>query len=518
MLDMTGLLRKSFMLMDKKILLFLALSAAGYPLCSQAQSQFKLQTQEIKNADNEPAPVFPVPSDRQLKWNETEFYAFYHYGMNTYTDKEWGGGGEPESKFAPTAKPNPRQWLETAKKAGMKGGIAVVKHHDGFCLWPTETTTHSVLKAGNANGRTTNIPKDFAEAAHDLNMKYGFYVSPWDMNSAYWGDGTDNYAKKVFLPQCAELAKYGADQFEMWFDGATGGDHDGYYGGANTTRTISDAGIYYDMPNLRDSIHNICPNIIMWGLGGEARWIGNEAGWAGETCWSMGDGTSGDENGWLWHPGESDAKATNKGWFWHAGESPLSAERLFQMYLETVGRNATLILNLPPDKSGSLPPATVNVMTDLGELLTKRLGTDLARNAKVTVSEERKAGAARNYVAANLTDDNKDTYWAPNDGTTTATITLQWDEPQTVRYVSMMEYIKLGQRVKGFTIETSMNGTTWTSRGGAIAKTTIGYKRIIPLNGSTSASYTETGFQAKYLRVKITNSKACPLLHTLSVY
>ena len=231
------------MLMDKKILLFLALSAAGYPLCSQAQSQFKLQTQEIKNADNEPAPVFPVPSDRQLKWNETEFYAFYHYGMNTYTDKEWGGGGEPESKFAPTAKPNPRQWLETAKKAGMKGGIAVVKHHDGFCLWPTETTTHSVLKAGNANGRATNIPKDFAEAAHDLKMKYGFYVSPWDMNSAYWGDGTDNYAKKVFLPQCAELAKYGADQFEMWFDGATGGDHAGYYGGANTTRTISDAGI-----------------------------------------------------------------------------------------------------------------------------------------------------------------------------------------------------------------------------------------------------------------------------------
>ena len=375
-----------------------------------------------------------------------------------------------------------------------------------------------MLKAGNANGRATNIPKDFAEAAHDLKMKYGFYVSPWDMNSAYWGDGTDNYAKKVFLPQCAELAKYGADQFEMWFDGATGGDHAGYYGGANTTRTISDAGIYYDMPNLRDSIHNICPNIIMWGLGGEARWIGNEAGWAGETCWSMGDGTSGDENGWLWHPGESDAKATNKGWFWHAGESPLSAERLFQMYLETVGRNATLILNLPPDKSGSLPPATVNVMTDLGELLTKRLGTDLARNAKVTVSEERKAGAARNYVATNLTDDNKDTYWAPNDGTTTATITLQWDEPQTVRYVSMMEYIKLGQRVKGFTIETSMNGTTWTSRGGAIAKTTIGYKRIIPLNGSTSASYTETGFQAKYLRVKITNSKACPLLHTLSVY
>ena len=510
--------------MKKIYTLFSALClTVAAPGALSAQNNFKLVEESVSNPDNTPAPVYPVPSERQLKWNETEFYAFFHYGMNTYTDQEWGSGMERETVFAPTQKPDPRQWLEVAKKAHMKGGIAVVKHHDGFCLWPTATTEHCTRNS-TGYGKDVDIPKEFADAAREFNMKYGFYISPWDMSSPYWGKKdsngkyTDEYAKKVFLPQCAELAKYGADQFEMWFDGATGGDHAGYYGGANTTRTISDAGIYYDMPNLRDSIHNICPNIIMWGLGGEARWIGNEAGWAGETCWSMGDGTSGDENGWLWHPGESDAKATNKGWFWHAGESPLSAERLFQMYLETVGRNATLILNLPPDKSGSLPPATVNVMTDLGKLLTKRLGTDLARNAKVTVSEERKAGAARNYVATNLTDDNKDTYWAPNDGTTTATITLQWDEPQTVRYVSMMEYIKLGQRVKGFTIETSMNGTTWTSRGGAIAKTTIGYKRIIPLNGSTSASYTETGFQAKYLRVKITNSKACPLLHTLSVY
>ncbi len=498
-------------------LLLIALGLTAVPFTMKAQSEFQLITQQRNNPDNVPAPVFPVPTERQVKWNETEFYAFYHYGMNTYTNKEWGNGTEAESIFAPTAAPNPRQWLETAKKAGMKGGIAVVKHHDGFCLWPTKTTTHSIAKAGNDFGKQTNIPRDFADAARDLGMKYGFYVSPWDLHSQYWGNGTDDYAKKVFLPQCAELAEYGTDQFEMWFDGATGGDHQGYYGGANEYRTIADAQIYYDIPNLRDSIHNVCPDCVMWGVGGEARWIGNEAGWAGETCWSMGSGTSGNENGWEWVPGESDAKATTGGWFWHQGESIHSAERLFQMYLETVGRNATLILNIPPDKSGSLPAQTVKRMEEMGEMLTKRLGNDLAKTASVSVSETRSAGQARNYEARNMTDDNKDTYWSTNNGTKAATITLSWNEPQTVRYVSLMEYIRLGQRIKGFTIETSTDGETWTKRGGNIQTTTVGYKRIIPLNGLTTNSY-GTGYQAKYVRISITDSKSCPLIHTVSVY
>lgn len=503
--------------MNKTTKFLLPALLAAVPITSWAQSEFTLSTATPANVEGEPAPVFPVPSDRQLKWNETEFYAFFHYGMNTYTNSEWGGGGEAETLFAPTAKPNPRQWLEAAKAAGMKGGIAVVKHHDGFCLWPTQTTTHSVLNGGNDYARQTNIPKDFADAARDLGMKYGFYVSPWDLNSAYWGDGTDNYAKKVFLPQCAELAEYGTDQFEMWFDGATGVDHAGYYGGANTRRTISNAQLYYDIPNLRDSIHNVCPDCVMWGVGGEARWIGNEAGWAGETCWSMGNGTSGDENGYEWHPGESDAKGTENGWFWHSGETVKSAERLFQMYLETVGRNATLILNLPPDQSGSLPAATVNRMTELGNLISTRLGTDLAPSATVTVSDARPNGATRTYVAANITDDNKDTYWAASDGQKTATITFTWPETKTVRYVSMMEYIKLGQRVKGFNIEVSTDGTNWTAVGGNIAKTTIGYKRIIPLNGNTSNSYGD-GYQAKYLRINITDAKSCPTLHTVQIF
>lgn len=493
---------------------------AGSVCSVSAQNTFTLDNTTPANADNEPAPVFPVPTDRQLKWQETEFYAFFHYGMNTYTDKEWGYGNEAESAFAPTAAPNPRQWLEAVKAAGMKGGIAVVKHHDGFCLWPTQTTTHSVTNAGNAYGKATNIPRDFAAAAQELGLKYGFYVSPWDRNSEYYG--TDKYVSDVFLRQCAELAKYGTDQFEMWFDGANGGD--GYYGGKNKTVSI-DASYYYDVPNLRDSIHKVCPNIILWGVGGEARWIGNEAGWAGETNWSPynsgwtgeSQGMYGQEDGWLWLPGESDAKFTNKGWFWHSGETPLTAERTFQMYLETVGRNATLILNCPPDKSGSLPAATVSRLKEVGQMITQRLGTDLARNAKIEASDTRANGAKRTYDATNMTDGKPDTYWAASDGQKSATITLSWDKPQTIRYVALMEYIKLGQRIKRFKIEYSEDGENFDQLASNVETTTVGYKRIIPLNGSTSNSY-GAGYKAKAVRVTIEDSKACPTLSAVSVY
>lgn len=483
-------------------------------------AQLSIVPESPSNPDNVPAAVHPVPHERQLKWQETEFYAFYHYGMNTYTGLEWGNGDESESLFAPTAAPNPKQWLQAAKAAGMRGGIAVVKHHDGFCLWPTSTTTHNVTNSGNDFGRNTNIPRDFAEAARELDMKYGFYISPWDRNSVHYG--TDAYVKDVFLRQCAELAEYGSEQFEMWFDGANGGS--GYYGGRNTTVTV-DQSTYYDVPNLRDSVHKVCPDCVLWGVGGEARWIGNEAGWAGETNWSTENrgyapeknGMYGTEGGWFWLPGESDAKATNRGWFYHDGESPLTPERLFQMYLETVGRNATLILNIPPNKAGVLPDASVAALEGMGQLIKTRLGNDLAKSATIQASETRTAGAARTYVAANMTDGDKTTYWATNDGTTSATITLTWDEPQTVRYVELMEYIALGQRVKQFKVETSTDGSTWTQRATGVTTTTVGYKRIVPLNSSTSASY-GNGYQAKALRITIEDSRACPLLSKVAVY
>ncbi len=506
--------------MKKFLQSLLAVGLLACPIGLSAQSGLELQNQAPSNPDNEPAPVHPVPHARQLKWQETEFYAFFHYGMNTYTGLEWGNGDENRSTFAPTAAPNPYQWLKAAKDAGMKGGIAVVKHHDGFCLWPTSTTDHNVTNSGNAAGRATNIPRDFAAAAKDLGMKYGFYISPWDRNSAHYGK--DTYVKEVFLRQCAELAQYGTDQFEMWFDGANGGS--GYYGGEGGTRSI-DASTYYDVPNLRDSVHKVCPDCVLWGVGGEARWIGNEAGWAGQTNWSPenrdyapeGNGMYGNENGWFWLPGESDAKATNMGWFYHDGESPLSSERLFQMYLETVGRNSTLILNLPPNKAGVLPDATVNSLQGMGNLIRARLTNDFAKTATITTDATRTAGAGRNYVATNMTDGDKDTYWATEDGTVGGVITLTWDTPQTIRYVELMEYIAKGQRVRKFHIETSTDGSTWTRAANNVETTTVGYKRIIPLNGSVSDSY-GNGYSVKGVRVVIEDSRACPLISKLGVY
>ena len=493
--------------------LFFTGIAMSAMICSAHAEDLTLKAYTLDNPDNIPAPVHPIPHPRQIKWQETEFYAFFHYGMNTYTNLEWGNGSESNDRFAPTALPNPRQWLETIKKGGMNGGIAVVKHHDGFCLWPTETTDHKCTSSSNQYAKQTNIPRDFAAAAKELGLKYGFYVSPWDRNSRYWGDGTSDYVNKVFIPQCEELAQYGDDQFEMWFDGATGDS--GYYGGANESRTV-DPETYYDIPNLRDKIHKICPDMVMWGVGGEARWIGNESGWAGETCWSMGTGETGDENGWQWLPGESDAKATTAGWFWHSNESVQSLDKLWQFYLETVGRNATLILNFPPDKSGSLPAATVSRIEEFGQRLTERLGTDLALNANISASATRRSGASRNYEASNMLDGDKDTYWATDDDTNTASITLTWDTPQNIHYVVMQEYITLGQRVKGFTVEYSTDGTNFTSAAPGVTTTTIGYKRIIPLNGSTT-NY-GNGYNCKAIRINITDSKSCPLLHTISCY
>ena len=483
--------------------------------------------QRPANPHNTPRPCFPVPNDRQLAWHETEFYAFFHYGMNTFTDKELGYGDEPESHYAPALLPDCEQWVRSAKECGMRGGIAVAKHHDGFCMWPTSTTTHNVTRGGNMAAQV-NIPKQFAEASEKLGMKYGFYISPWDRNSAQYG--RDTYVKDVFFKQVDEVSREaGNNQFEMWFDGANGGD--GSYGGSNEKRTI-DAAVYYDRPNLYRRVHELQPQCTIWGAEGEARWIGNEKGVGLETQWSghtEQSGHEGSENGWMWYPNESDAKATDKGWFWHWGEKPLSAERLFRMYLETVGRNSNLILNLPPNRDGVLPEATVKTCREMGGLLRERLGTNLAEGKRVTVTDTRWDGSSSSggavgvsalptdgrYAAAAMLDGDKDTYWATNDGVTSARIEVDLGAKMTCHYVMLMEYIRLGQRVKDFKVEYSADGSSWRDCGAVC--TTIGYKRIIPLGNNTS-DYSSNARVARYIRVTINDSRACPLIHTLAVY
>ena len=465
-----------------------------------------------------PERSYPIPTSQQLEWQQLETYAFIHFGLNTFNDMEWGYGNSPSYTFNPMHI-DCEQWVLTLKAAGMKGVIFTAKHHDGFCLWPTETTDYSIKNTYYKDGQG-DLVRELSEACKKHDLKFGIYVSPWDRNSAYYG--TDDYVTKVFIPQCEELAAYGSDQFEMWFDGANGGD--GYYGGARTTRSV-DASIYYDIPNLRAKVHRIAPDCVMWGVGDEARWIGNEQGYSANTCWAMGNSETGDINGWYWHPGESDAKATNSGWFWHSGEGIKSASRLFQMYLETVGRNATLILNCPPNNYGVLPTQTVNTLNELGVMLHERLAVpvygmdesnaanDFAKTAQIVVSDERTGG---NYGISNLTDGDRKTYWATNDNTIEASITLTWSTAPTVRYLVLQEPIELGQRVKDFKIEYTQNGSDWQEMAKDIT-TTVGYKRIIPLNGSTEDSY-GNGYKVRAMRITILDSRACPLISNINVY
>ena len=500
--------------------IFISMLAWSLPLSLLAQ--LALVDERVHNPQNEPLPVHPLPTAAQLAWNQTEFYAFFHYGMNTYTGREWGLGDEDESLFAPTSVPNPEQWLRVAKEAGMQGGIAVVKHHDGFCLWPTQTTTHNVTQSRNPNAQATNIPRDFARAAQKLHMKCGFYISPWDRNSAFYG--TPQYVTDVFLRQCLECASYGNDQFEMWFDGANGGD--GYYGGRKGSVKV-DRATYYDLPNLRDTVHALLPHCVMWGVGGEARWIGNESGYAGITNWATDDRRDGQdqphaeegrEGGWMWLPGESDAKATDRGWFYHDGERALSPERLFRMYLETVGRNATLILNVPPAKDGLIPKHSQEALRGLGLLLRERLGdgADLTRKGcSAQASQVRAAGKGRDFKAKRLIDGKADTYWATDDDVCEATLTLSWKSSHTVHAVLLQEHIALGQRIKKFCIETSKDGTNWNTHAPSIC-TTVGYKRIIPLSGSTEGW--KGVDNVRFLRVRILDSRGCPTLQRISVF
>lgn len=465
----------------------------------------------------EPVPVYPIPSAQQLEWQKTELYAFFHYGMNTFKNREWGLGNEKPKEYAPLTVPDCRQWVRAVKQAGMRGAVFVAKHHDGFCMWPTATTSHSVLNS-SAAGKNTDIMLLASEACKEYNMKMGVYLSPWDRNNKTYG--TREYADNLYLRQLHEVCtSYGA-LFEIWFDGANGGT--GYYGGDTAITITIDNPTYYNWQLMHDTVRSMQPTAVAGRM--DFRWGGNEEGFAGVTNWSpiaKDDAmreknlAMGNENGNSWIPVESDAKATDSGWFWHENEKVLPAERLFQMYLETVGRNATFILNIPPSTAGILPQASVDTLARLGTLLRTRFAHNLALDARIKATHTRKKTAQRSFVAANLADGNYDTYWATPDDVSAASVTLEWKKPRTMHYVVLQEYIPLGQRIRKFRISTSLDGKTWTPCAKRIT-TTIGYKRIIPLNGSTE-KYGEAT-TARFVKVDIIDSKACIVMNNIAVY
>jgi alpha-L-fucosidase len=457
-----------------------------------------------------PQPLLPVPSSAQMAWHEMEMNAFVHFTTNTFTDKEWGFGDEKPSLFNPTQL-DIDQWISTLKEAGFKGAILTTKHHDGFCLWPSRYTDHSVKNSPLPNGKA-DIVKEFSDACKKQGMKFGIYLSPWDRNRSDYG--SDSYVE-YYRNQLKELFNAYGPVFEMWFDGANGGD--GYYGGANEKRKINGAS-YYDWPTTLNIVREIEPNIIFFSDAGPGvRWVGNENGRAGETNWNTitpdtlfagqsdinGLLNTGSENGTHWIPAETDV-SIRPGWFYHAKEDSLvkTPEQLVEIYLTSVGRGSTLLLNVPPDKRGLFHEQDVKALRGFRTLLDHEFKTNFALNCRVEASSYR--GNSKKYSPENLTDENKETYWTTDDSVTTASLVMHLEKPQSVKYILLKEYIQLGQRIKSFHIEIEKEGR-WKKVAEA---TTIGYKRILKIEPVLTNK----------IRISLTSAKACPIISDVEIY
>jgi alpha-L-fucosidase len=439
-----------------------------------------------------------------------ETNAFVHFTINTFTDKEWGYGDESPSLFNPSAL-DVSQWTQTLQAAGFKGVILTTKHHDGFCLWPSQFTEHSIKNSPYKNGKG-DLVKELADACKKQGLKFGIYMSPWDRNHAAYG--TPEYVQ-YYRKQLNELFTNYGPVFEMWFDGANGGD--GYYGGTREMRKINGA-TYYDWPTTLNQVKQLEPNVIFFSDAGPGvRWVGNEKGIAGETNWNtitpdtLFAGKVGIEDllqkghpdGTHWIPAEVDV-SIRPGWFYHAKEDSLvkSAERLFEIYMTSVGRGATLLLNVPPDQRGLIHERDVAVLREWRAMLDEAFKINHARQASTTASNVR--GNAATYDADKAVDGNKDSYWATDDDVLTASVELNFSESKDVRYVMLQEYIALGQRVKKFKIEADVDGAWKKVAEGS----TIGYKRILKVDPVTTAK----------LRVTIEDARACPLISNIEVY
>ncbi len=457
-----------------------------------------------------PKPVLPVPNAAQLAWHEMETNAFVHFTTNTFTGLEWGNGDESEKIFNPTQL-NANQWASTLKATGFKTLILTCKHHDGFCLWPSKYTEHSIKNSPYKNGKG-DLVKEASDACKKNGLKFGVYLSPWDRNHADYGRPA--YIE-YYRNQLKELFTHYGPIVEMWFDGANGGT--GYYGGAREARKINGA-TYYDWPKTLDLVRSMQPNVVFFSDAGPGvRWVGNESGIAGETNWNtISTDTlfagkpgveallnSGAETGTKWIPAEVDV-SIRPGWFYHAAEDDKvkTPERLFEIYLTSVGRGSTLLLNIPPDQRGLFHENDVKALKGFRALLNKEFAVNLAAAATVTASSYR--GHAAAYAAKNITDGNKETYWATDDGTNTGSFEIVLPASKQVKYIVLQEYIKLGQRVKGFTVEV-WKDNAWHNVATA---TTIGYKRILKIDP----------VQTNKIRVSITDAKACPLISNVAVY
>ncbi|XOV93413.1 MAG: alpha-L-fucosidase [Bacteroidota bacterium] len=430
-------------------------------------------------------PMKVIPSPQQVAYQQMEMVGFIHFTVNTFTNKEWGYGDEDPAIFNPTQL-DAEQWAKAAKDGGLKELILTAKHHDGFCLWPSKYTEHSVKNSPYKDGKG-NVVKEFVDACRKYGLKVGLYLSPWDRNHKDYG--TPAYIT-YYRNQLRELLTEYGEINEIWFDGANGGD--GYYGGANETRKI-DRKTYYDWENTIKLVKELQPDIkIFSDAGPDIRWVGNERGYAGETFWStintdsvtIGNANTsylntGDPNGNKWVLGQCDV-SIRPGWFYHADQDSLvkSPEKLLEIYDRSVGRNGVLLLNLPPDQRGLIHENDVKSLKDFKRLIDHMFMMDLA-SGQVRASNTRMKN--KYFDPNNILDQDLNTYWATDDGIKEASLIIELEEEVDFERIIIQEPIRFGQRVSRFQVFVDRNDE-WEL---VFEGTTIGYKRIIetePIN------------------------------------
>jgi len=461
-----------------------------------------------------------VPSGRQLKHARMEFYGFLCFNMVTFTDREWGTGKESPAFFAPTEY-DPAQWIGVMAEAGMRGAILVAKHHDGFCLWPSRYTEHCVRNSP-LQGGGADVVRDVAEACREKGMKFGVYLSPWDMHEAAYGQGKayDDF----FCGQLTELLTGYGPLFSVWFDGACGE-------GPNGKRQVYDWERYYAL------IRKYQPDACISVSGPDVRWCGNEAGCTRESEWSVlptafytpdevaeksqkEDGAAFREKkidmmgedlgsrdflkgakGLRWYPSETDT-SIRPGWFWHESENDRvrDADTLFDIWLRTVGGNSSLLLNVPPDRRGLFHENDVKNLLALGERIRAAFGVNLAEGAAFTADHDDGI-----HTADALREDSWDAYFKTPDGENTAQITVALPREAEVRYIELKEHIPMSQRVERFAVDARSRDGEWVE---IAAGTTVGYRRILPVEPVLTG----------VVRVRILDSRVCPVLSFIGIY
>ena len=462
-----------------------------------------------------------VPSARQIAYESMEFFCFIHFTVNTFTGREWGDGTEPESIFNPTEL-DAKQWAKTAAEGGMKGLILTCKHHDGFCLWPSKYTEHSIKNSPYKNGKG-DIVRETMEACREYGLKFGVYLSPWDRNNESYGKGKeyDDY----YVNQLTELLTEYGDIFVVWLDGACGE-------GANGKVQKYDWQRYYQV------VRKLQPNAVISISGPDIRWCGNEAGEVRPSEWSVVtadmkdpaltaelsqqedneefrerplDETQSDlgsrerlakEERLAWYPAETDV-SIRPGWFYHEEEDDKvrSFENLKDIYLKSVGGNTTLLLNVPPMKNGKIHPTDIQNLKRLGDFIKESFSNNLVEEAGITTIPPLDC---REMSPEVLRTDDYETYFLNEAGTNKLVIKIKWIERKKLHYLVLKEAIPLSQRVEAFNVCYEENGSIKKCYEG----TTIGYKRIVDLKGIHTDS----------LAIVIEDSRVAPAMAFVGVY